>query len=231
MATRRVHDAAHDLHYFCKSNDKGEVVLYFLRPTGEPTSIEMDTISREEFDKRFLDCSTHKCELKPKTDEDRKKDAAEAKVSVGEKHLERKEYNAAAFEFGQAIRVDDKNLKAHLGKGKAHLSLGEVDKAKESFEKMSAIDDLYDEENKHIFNEYGIELRRGKLYDLAIENYNKAIAIDPGDEALYFNIARAYKESGNEEEALRNLKKALELRPDFKEARMLLDALTKSALR
>lgn len=230
MATKRVSAQAHDIHYFCKSNDKGEVDLYYLKPSGDPTSIVMDTIDREEFDKRFRDCSTHDCGMKPKTEDDAKKEKVEEKVSLGQKHLDKKEFYAAAFEFGQAVKMDDKNLKAHLGKGKAHLSLGETEKAKESFEKLSEIDTLYDEENKHLFNEYGIELRRGKMYELAIENYNKAISIDPNDEALYFNIGRAYHEMGDIEQAKKSLEKALSLKSDFSEAKLLYNALAKKTV-
>lgn len=228
MATKRVHSQPHDLHYYCKSNAKGEVELFYLKPTGEPTKMLMDTIDRADFDARFQDCSTHKCELKAVSPQDAAKEKAAAKVSVGQKHLERKEYHAAAFEFGQAIKQDKENLEAHLGKGKAHMSLGEVDKARETFESMSKLDNLYDKENKHIFNEYGIELRRAQLYDLAIDNYNKALEIDPNDEALYFNMARALNESGNTQAAVENLQKALKLKPDFAEAKMLYGAVTKS---
>lgn len=231
MATKRTHDTTHDLHYFCKSTPKGEVALYFLRPTGEATSMIMDTITRETFDLKFKDCSTHKCEFKPMSEEEKKNEAAEAKVSLGQHHMDQKEYNAAAFEFGQAIKHDKKNLKAHLGKGKAHLSLGDMEEAKKSFAAMSEIDDLYEKDNKHIFNEYGIELRRGELYDLAIENYEKAISIDNEDEALYFNIARAYQESGQMGEAIKNLDKALVIDPDFREAKALKGALKKKALK
>ncbi|MGK7345089.1 MAG: tetratricopeptide repeat protein [Candidatus Nitrospinota bacterium M3_3B_026] len=227
MATKRVSAQAHDIHYYCKSNPKGEVDLYYLKPDGTPTAIVMDTISMEEFSARFKDCSMHTCSLKPKTEDDKKKEKAENKVNEGERHLNKKEYYAAAFEFGQAVKMDGKNLKAHLGKGKAHLSLGEVDKARESFEKLSEIDSLYDKENKHLFNEYGIELRKGHMYDMAIENYDKAVSIDPDDEALYFNMGRAYHEKGDDAKAKKSLEKALSLKPDFKEARMLYDAIAR----
>ena len=221
MATKRTHDSSHDLHYYCKSNEKGEVDLFFLKPDGTRTTMVMENIEHDEFTSRFHDCSDHKCELKPRTEKEKQQELAETKVSVAENHLEKNELHAAAFEFGQAIKHDDKNLRAHLGKGKAHISLGEVDKAKESFEKMSQIDDLYDADNKHLFNEYGIELRRGELYKMAIENYRKAISIDPKDEVLYFNMARALSEKGETAEAIQNLEKAISLKPDFIEAKLL----------
>ncbi len=224
MGTARKHATTHELHYYCKS-DGDEIVLYFLKPDGTKTAMEMNRISKETFYADFKPTPAERFEQK--SEEQKKKEDAEAKVSTAEKHLEKEEYHAAAFEFGQAIKQDSKNLKAHLGKGKAHMELGETDKAKESFDKLSEIDELYTEENKHIFNEYGIELRRGKMYDTAIENYKKAISIDANDSALYFNISRAYLEKGEKEEGLINLRKALELKPDFKEAKMLFLATTK----
>jgi len=229
MGTRRKSAEEQDLHYFAKSAADGKVNLFIIKPTGEPTSMLVETLTREEFDPRFKSCSTHDCELKPKSEEEIKKQKAQELVNVGEQHLEKKEYNAAAFEFGQAAKEDEENLKAHLGKGKAHMGLGEVDKAKESFEKLSEIDSLYDKENKHIFNEYGIELRKSEMYDLAIENYEKAISIDPDDEALYFNMGRAYYSSGNNEKAKESLDKAISLNADFSEAKMLRDAIANRA--
>lgn len=227
MATRRVSNEEQTIHYYSKSNDSGEIDLFLVKPDGSTTAIVLESIEPEEFHKRFKDCSTHKCEFQPRTEEDIVKEKAEKSALIGEQHMEQKEFNAAAYEFGQAVKVDETNLKAHLGKGKAHMELGDVDQAKESFEKLSEIDSLYDEENKHIFNEYGIELRKGKMYDLAIENYQKALSIDKDDEALYFNIARAYHGKGEVEGATENLKKALEINPDFQEAKLLYNVLSK----
>ncbi|MBI5815145.1 MAG: tetratricopeptide repeat protein [Nitrospinae bacterium] len=229
MATRRVHDTPHDLHYYAKTNTKGDVDLFYLKPDGTPTSIVVDTVAMDAFKERFKDCSTHQCEFKPKTEDDKKKEASDKKANMAQIHLEKKEYHAAAFEFGQAIKIDEKNIVAHLGKGKAHMELGEVDKAKETFEKLSTIDTIYDKDNKHLFNEYGIELRRGKMYDLAVTNYTKAIEIDPDDEALYFNMARALHENGNASDAVKCLEQALKIKPDFNEAKLLHGVITKSA--
>lgn len=229
MATRRTHDTAHDLHYYAKNNAKGEVDLFVIKGDGTPTTMLADTVSMADFKARFKDCASHQCDLKPKTEEDKKKEASLKKTAVGKMHLDKEEFHAAAFELGQAIKLDANNLDAHLGKGKAHIGLGEIDKAKETFAKMSAIDSLYDKENKHLFNEYGIELRKGKMYEMAIDNYKKAIEIDADDEALYFNLARAYQESGDLEAAGENLKRALSMKPDFNEAKLLLNALTKAS--
>ncbi len=216
--THKVSADTHALHYYLRENGKGEVEVCYLRPDGTPTSMVVETITREQFAARFKDCSAHECEFRKRSPEEKKAALAAEKTRVGNAHLEKSEFHAATFEFGLALKADDKHLEAHLGKGKAHMALGQVDKAKEHFEKMAAINTLFDKENKHTFNELGITLRRGGMYDEALRNYHKAIEIDADDPALYFNMARAYKEMGDIAQAMASLQKALELKPDFAEA-------------
>ncbi|MFQ5431551.1 MAG: tetratricopeptide repeat protein [Nitrospinota bacterium] len=218
MGTRQTSAETHALHYWLKENENGDVDIYYLKPDSTPTAIVVETIAKDDFEKRFKDCSTHACEFKKKTPEEKKAEAAEKKIQLGEKHLAKNEFNAATFEFGQALKVDNQNLNAHFGKGKAHIALGETDKAKEHFNKMAHNKELYTEEHKHIFNELGITLRRNGMYEEAVSNYKKALDIDTNDEALYYNMARAYKEWGKSPEALTNIQKAIQLNPGFAEA-------------
>src|SRR3989338_10431823 len=97
------------------------------------------------------------------------------------------------------------------------------------FLKVSQTEALFEEENKHVFNEFGIDLRKNGMYDEAIGNYEKAISIDPKDENLYYNLGRAYKETGDYKTAYEKVKKALELKPDFKEAQEYLEFLKNKA--
>lgn len=226
MGTQQVSRDAHVLHYWVEENGEGQFGIFYLKPNGEPTSIVVETVEAEEFQQRFKDCSTHKCDFKKKSEEEKKAEKkaekANKKIKLGEKHLKDEEFNAASFEFGNALKEDEKNLKANFGKGKAHIGLGETDKAKEHFDKMAENEELYGNEHKHLFNELGIELRKNGMFKEAVRNYSKAIEIDADDEALYYNVARAYKDWGNKEEATKNIRKALELKPDFKEAMALL---------
>lgn len=77
-----------------------------------------------------------------------------------------------------------------------------------------------------IYNELGIELRQKGMFAEAIMNYGKAISIDPEDEVLYFNLARAHLEQGHRENAAGYLKTALRLKPDFPEAQELFFAIS-----
>ena len=186
------------------------------QPFGEPT-----LITREELEQDYLPCPDYF-----KNKKDPKVQLAEKHVELGEAHFENRQFFSAEREFNNALTLNNKDLKANLGKGKSLYARGERKEAKEIFDQLSQMDDLYEKENKHIFNEFGIELRKRNLHDEAIANYTKAIAIDPGDPVLYYNLGRVYYEKKDREESIEQLTKALTLRNDFKEARDFLNTLT-----
>ncbi len=208
-------------YFFARQIDDNTVEVDILNvkhePVGLPEKISIDKFLKEyEF---VADLETYK---KQNEKLDPKKLKAEEHVKTGERHLQNKEYNSAEFEFGMALKYDEKNLKAHHGLSKVYLETGNIEKAKEYLRKMGELDELFAIENKHIFNEFAINLRKQKMYDEAIKNYQKAILIDPNDEVLYYNLARAYYEKKEYENAIKNLEKALKLNPDFKEAKKAL---------
>ena len=55
--------------------------------------------------------------------------------------------------------------------------------------------------------------------------YHRALSIDPNEENLLYNLARAYLGVKRQDEAVKVLEKALKIRPDFKEAHILLEKL------
>ncbi|MDH5543266.1 MAG: tetratricopeptide repeat protein [Nitrospinota bacterium] len=213
--------SSHALHYYAKENSKGDVELFFLKPDGTHTKFVALTVNKADFLEKFGDCAKHECQFKKKTAEQKKAEKVSKQIKVAQEHLQKKEYHAATFEFGKVLKEDDKNLEAHLGKGKAHMALGETDEAKKHFDAMAESTDLFDRKNLDLFNELGIELRKNEMFDEALRNYRKALEIDSTDEALYFNMSRAYKEWGRKDEALGNINKALELKNDFVEAKIL----------
>ena len=63
-----------------------------------------------------------------------------------------------------------------------------ADKAEAMFK--ASIEDTPDD--VHLYNRLGIAFRRQKKFDEAVSNYLKAIQIDPYEENLRYNLARAY---------------------------------------
>lgn len=152
----------------------------------------------------------------------------EKHVQAGDQHYEKREFFSAEYEYNRALSLNQNHLKANLGKGKALFARGEKEAAKKVFSRLSELDALYDKENKHIFNEFGIELRKKRMFQEAISNYLKAISIDPKDEVLYYNLGRAYYEEGKCGEAIDHLIHALTLKPDFQEAHEFLSKIRTS---
>jgi tetratricopeptide (TPR) repeat protein len=177
------------------------------QPIGEPIIIEKEKL------KSYIYCPDYF-----KNRKSSKEVTVEKHVQMGDKHLEKKQFLSAEYEYDKALSLNEDHLKANLGKGKTLFALGDKKKGREIFSKLSNIDALFEKENKHIFNEVGIELRQRGMLEEAITNYLKAIKFDPNDWVLYYNLGRAYYEQGDRLNALEKLKMALTIKPDFKEA-------------
>lgn len=209
-------------YYLAKSLDENMVQVQLMDMYDQPLPI-FEKVSVQEFCKRFT--------FQPNYLQDKKKQAdprVDKAIAQAEAHFRRKEYHSAEFEYNKALKLDVNNVRANFGVGKLYLTTGEKDKAKEVFEKLSNIDAIFEEDNKHIFNELGIELRRLGLYNEAINYYIKALSIAQDDENLFYNTARAYYEKGDLKNAMMFLGKALVLKPDMMEGHRLLAAIEKA---
>ena len=202
---------------FCQAEQVSdeEVKLQYLGENGEPLNI-VEKMPLEEFVCNFTLQPDYQ---KPKKTNDNGN--ADAHVSQAEEHTRKNEPFSAEFEYKNALKVDEENLKANFGIGNVYLSLGQEDKAKDIFADISKIDAIFEEENKHFFNDCGIQLRKQELYDEAIDYYNKALKLSPEDESLLFNLARALVESGKVEEARTYISKILSKNPQHKETKDL----------
>jgi len=69
-------------------------------------------------------------------------------------------------------------------------------------------------------SEQGIKALDDKQYSIAVDSFTKAIAADPKDYSLHFNLALAYSLMGKNAEAIPEYKTTLELRPDLYQAEL-----------
>jgi tetratricopeptide (TPR) repeat protein len=148
-------------------------------------------------------------------------------VATGDRHLKRKEYFSAEWEYGKALKVDEDNIRANFGIGISYLERGEKERADNVFQKLVTLNAAFEEEHKHLFNDFGINLRKQKMHDQAVEYYSRALEFSQDDEHLYYNIARAYYELGKRDKASEHVAKALELNPDLHEAKQLAKVVDK----
>jgi len=145
------------------------------------------------------------------------------RLEKGEEHFNAAELDAAEKEFYKALRIDEDAPKAAPGQGDGAAKISDFKKLSTILKQILNNDHVFKEEQRHLFNDFGINLRKGKLFEEAIVYYTKAIELHPSDENLHFNIARAYYERQNDAKCLEHLRQALQINPGFKEAKLFLD--------
>lgn len=149
-------------------------------------------------------------------------------ATLGKVYLDLGDKQEAQKFFEEAVKLDPKKSKEAA---EAYLENGDAEQA-EMYFRLSLPKEgekLTDEEKKdyvHTANRLGIALKRqGKLRE-AIEEYQKARNLSPGDEAIHYNLGKAHTALAGKEKRGENLKKAeecfrkaVELAPDFAEAK------------
>lgn len=140
-------------------------------------------------------------------------------IQKGERHREKGEVFSAEMEFGQALAVDEENIRANFGLGLTYLDRGEANKADDIFQRLVRLDAAFEKEHKHLFNEFGMNLRKNKMLDQALDYYQRAENLAIRDDNLMFNIARAFFDKKDYKMAMEYLQKALLLNPEHTESR------------
>ncbi|MBF0481235.1 MAG: tetratricopeptide repeat protein [Desulfovibrionaceae bacterium] len=145
------------------------------------------------------------------------------RLEKGEENFKIGELDEAEQEFYKALRIDEDGPKANIVPSDVHAEKSDYKKLDVVLKRILHNDQVFKEEQRHLFNDFAINLRKDKLFEEAIVYYAKAIELNPDDENLHFNIARAFYDRQNKEKCLEHLRKALAINPGFKEARLFLD--------
>lgn len=131
-------------------------------------------------------------------------------IARADRHRQKGETFSAEFEYNNALKVDEENVRANFGIGLTYLERGETDKADNIFERLVKLDAAFEEEHKHLFNEFGINLRKSKMYDQAVEYYGRALELSQGDKmvvlAVHLAIAGFTRGVGDREGETRKLR-------------------------
>lgn len=151
-------------------------------------------------------------------------------VSKGDNHREKGENFAAEFEYKRALKVDEENVRANFGIGLTYIERGELEKAENIFERLVRLESAFEPEHKHLFNEFGINLRKSKMLNQAVEYYQRALKLSKEDENLHTNLARALLETKDIKGCLDHLFKALEIAPGHEISLKFLQWMIKKSL-
>ena len=195
--------------WFCIEQDDGMVEVQPLNPNYIPSGPKKK-VGMESFLTNFSpEPELYVTNVYPKMRELNKT------IARAERHRSNKEYYSAEMEYGTALKVDEENVRANFGLGITYLDRGETSKAENIFERLVKLDAAFEKEHKHLFNEFGINLRKNGMLDQAVAYYTRAMDLEAQDDHLYHNLARAYLEKKDVGRATEYLLKSLELNPDL----------------
>lgn len=107
-------------------------------------------------------------------------------------------------------------LRDLFGQARQMLDNGKLDNANLLFKQILGQDTHAQHQHRHVFNEFGIDMRKRNLRPQAIDFYTKALELcgDQSDENLHFNLARVLFEEDRYLACTQQLFKALRLDPD-----------------
>lgn len=132
-------------------------------------------------------------------------------IAKGDKHRENNKPLSAEMEYTKALDVDETNTRAIFGLGLVYMGRNDREKSRAVFEQLVSMEASFDVKHKHLFNEFGIALRKSKLYDEAVQYYARAVELTAEDDNLYYNLARAFYEKGDWEHCFDFLARALKI--------------------
>jgi len=124
-------------------------------------------------------------------------------------------------ELGVAEQAAVENhLRAYFGAMLLKVRRGDdIARALQSLREIAEVEEGIVPAHKYMFADFGINLRKGKLPEIALEHAKRVLALAPGDSHAHFNIARIYHVLGKLGEAEQHLLSALEFSPDLGYAR------------
>ena len=211
-------------YWYCDELSNGDVETQPLNKNYVPSGPK-NTVEREEFLRTF----NPEPEFYVSTVFPKMKELGDT-ISRGEAHRSRGEHYSAQFEYGEALSVDEENVKANFGLGLTYLAREEKGKAQDIFERLVHLDAAFSEEHKHLFNDFGINLRKNRMFDQALDYYSRALELTRNDPNIHMNMARAYYEKGDLDNCVYHLKECLRLGPEIAEAKQFWEYLERKGL-
>ncbi len=213
-ATRR--KTVNTMYYFAESRDDGQVSLRALNarhlPSGDELVMELDD---------FLSAFRPEPEIYHEKTIPALRQLSKS-LAKAERLRGTGQPYGAEMAYKDALNLDADNVRGNFGLGLTYLDQGKKQEAEGVLKHIVKLEGSFEAENKHMFNEFGIKLRKSKMYEQALAYYATAYKVAKRDEHLCYNIARTLYDKGDLKTCQRYLEKALALRPDFEEAAKML---------
>jgi tetratricopeptide (TPR) repeat protein len=107
-------------------------------------------------------------------------------------------------------------LRSHFGALLLKIRRGDdLPASLKALQELAEVEEGIVPEHKYMFAEFGINLRKGSMPEIALAHAKRVLSLAPGDGNAHFNIARIYFTLGRLGEAEQHLLAALEFAPDL----------------
>jgi tetratricopeptide (TPR) repeat protein len=210
--------------YFASQDENGLIDLQPLNANFVPSGQKRRVTLEELMEKYSPEPEFYLNSVYPKMQE------LQRAIDNADSHRAKGETFAAEYEYSTALRVDEENVRANFGIGLTYLQRGENNKADDIFERLVKLDAAFEPEHKHMFNDFGINLRKAKMYDQAVIYYSRALEMTTDDEHLHVNVARALLETKDVDGCVEHLLKALAIAPGQEQATKFLSWLVEKKI-
>jgi tetratricopeptide (TPR) repeat protein len=128
--------------------------------------------------------------------------------------------DSALSNFNKAITLNDTNLYNYLYSAGINAMMGRIREADSLYRKTISMDEKFTNGYFGLGNLYFL---KGE-YEQAESQFNKVLKLDPGFSSAYFNIAIIHM-FNDPDKAIRNLKRAVDVSPNFAQAYFILGYL------
>lgn len=147
-------------------------------------------------------------------------------VSLKAELTKLKEFNAALQKKAEDLYVQNQELAPAKEQARSLSSMVEyLNRERQALKKMNeqlrqdmiTLEENMRKEKAALYEELGTSYVQSKLYDLAIDTYEKSIKLVPRNAEIHYNLGLLYKHSqSNRDKAIWNFKKYLEFNPKAK---------------
>ncbi len=188
---------------FSRTDSMGEKTYYFVWTMGELYSVQklnsafqpagiLKTIDSTSFTSMFV----HEPHVQ--------------KYPKGEAHR----FLSAGKKVAQEDEVEE-NLRELFRKAMVRIKrTGSTESALPIIQNLLEVQEGITEKHKHMFNDFGIEMRKKKCYSEAIAFAQRTLVLTHNDDHAHFNVARILIEMGDYDEAEQHILTAQYINPD-----------------
>ncbi|MEZ7198822.1 hypothetical protein [Pseudodesulfovibrio karagichevae] len=124
------------------------------------------------------------------------------------------------------LAIDEPNVRGLFELGREYIRAGRMAKGRALLGELMRVKTPFPGKDQHLFNEFGIGLRKIGYLEGAVICYRRALKYAERDDHLFYNLARAYYEQGQWWDCMTVLTRCFELNPELPLARGLVSLIT-----